>query len=234
MGDGGLSDLKNQEETVLRTINKASSVLPLVALIMVMIGMASTVAWSRRSTAPGAVEHPEGAPHPAAISELLVTAADFSFRAPDTVAAGLTRVRLVNEGPDMHHVQLLRIAPGHPFPELAQSAAGGHPMPPWVTPVGGPNHPPRDGMSQVILHLAAGQYAMICFIPSRPDGRRIRPDEPPPGIVSGGTTALAPGVVNFITADFAAGEYVLLCFVPDAKHGRSHFAHGMVRQIRVD
>lgn len=36
--------------------------------------------------------------------------------------------------------------------------------------IGGRNHPPRDGMSQVIVHVAAGEYAMICFIPSRPDG----------------------------------------------------------------
>jgi uncharacterized cupredoxin-like copper-binding protein len=56
---------------------------------------------------------------------------------------------------------------------------------------------------------------------------------PPPGEPVGGTTVLSPGMANGFTADFTPGEYVLICFVPDERDGKSHAAHGMVRQIRV-
>ena len=41
-----------------------------------------------------------------------VTASDFKFDAPDTIAAGLTTIRLVNKGPGLHHVVLVRADEG--------------------------------------------------------------------------------------------------------------------------
>jgi hypothetical protein len=61
-----------------------------------------------------------------------------------------------------------------------------------------------------------------------------RRDGPPPGEPVGGTVMLSPGESNVATLDLAAGDYVLLCFAPDAHDGKTHVAHGMVRQIRVD
>ena len=40
------------------------------------------------------------------VQDLTIVASDFKFEAPDTVRAGLTRVRLRNKGPDFHHVQI--------------------------------------------------------------------------------------------------------------------------------
>lgn len=54
-----------------------------------------------------------------------------------------------------------------------------------------------------------------------------------PGQPVGGTTGIAPGLVNYITVDLTAGEYALICFIPDARDGRSHAHHGMLRQLRV-
>ena len=55
----------------------------------------------------------------------MVTAADFHFRAPDTIPAGLTRIRLKNDGPEFHHVQLVRLEGGHTFTELLERMAAG-------------------------------------------------------------------------------------------------------------
>jgi hypothetical protein len=55
----------------------------------------------------------------------------------------------------------------------------------------------------------------------------------PPDVSVGGTTALAPGIVNYVTIDFMRGDYALICFVPDSKDGRSHARHGMLRQLSV-
>ncbi len=56
---------------------------------------------------------------------------------------------------------------------------------------------------------------------------------PPPGAPIAGTTAIAKGGVNYVTADFAPGEYALICFIPDAHDGKPHVMHGMARQITV-
>ena len=111
----------------------------------------------------GSTERPNG-PH-----NLLVRAADYSFAAPDTVPAGLTALPLENHGKEIHHVQLVRIGQGHTFDELVRSAESGNPLPDWVTPVGGPNASTPEDHAQIVVGLAPGQYAMLCFITSPGD-----------------------------------------------------------------
>lgn len=100
---------------------------------------------------------------------LTVTAADFFFKAPASVPSGMTTIRLVNDGPELHHVQLVRIDEGHTLDELLDRVAAGELAPEWVTYVGGPNTPAPGERSEATLYLAPGQYAMLCLIPS-PDG----------------------------------------------------------------
>jgi uncharacterized cupredoxin-like copper-binding protein len=57
---------------------------------------------------------------------------------------------------------------------------------------------------------------------------------PPVTRFLGGASPMAPnGVVTF-PVTLERGEYVLICFIPDAKDGRSHAAHGMVRQFTIN
>jgi hypothetical protein len=98
--------------------------------------------------------------------EVVVTTTDFSFRAPDTIPAGLTRVRLFNQGREPHHVQLARLDDGRTIGELRDSLTAGADLPSWVTFVGGPNEPASGAPSEVIVSLTPGSYAMLCFIPS--------------------------------------------------------------------
>ncbi len=111
----------------------------------------------------GSTERPNG------LHDLVVRAADYSFAARDTVPAGLTALRLENDGKEMHHVQLVRIGQGHTFEEFVTSAEGGNPLPDWVTPVGGPNASTPKDHAQIVVGLAPGQYAMLCFITSPGD-----------------------------------------------------------------
>lgn len=102
---------------------------------------------------------------------LEVTARDFAFDLKDTVAAGLTTIRLTNQGPEMHHVVLLKLEGGKTMSDLfAVMAKHDGPLPEWVTEVGGPNAPVPGGVSEVTLDLPAGRYAMVCVIPSA-DGK---------------------------------------------------------------
>lgn len=97
--------------------------------------------------------------------DIAITSIDFSFVAPDTVAAGLTRIRLSNRGKEHHHAQLARLHPGHTVAELRDTLAAGV-LPGWVTFVGGPGVPAPSRPSEVVLSLEAGRYAILCFVES--------------------------------------------------------------------
>ena len=106
------------------------------------------------------------APAPAPV--VTITARDFAFEAPDTIAAGRTTIRLVNRGPDLHHVQLMQLGAGHTVDEFLRAVQKGAP-PAWATDVGGPNTPAPGKESAATVTLAAGNYVMLCWIPA-PDG----------------------------------------------------------------
>jgi uncharacterized cupredoxin-like copper-binding protein len=111
------------------------------------------------SAAPAAAE-----PH-----VVTVTASDFTFQLPDTVDAGFTTLRLVNDGPELHHIQLVRLDPGHTMEELMAAMKTPGPPPAWVHDVGGPNAPVPGDTAETALDLTAGHYVLLCMIPG-PDG----------------------------------------------------------------
>ena len=104
------------------------------------------------------------------IRTVTVTAADYAFSAPDTIPAGLTEIRLVNRGAEMHHVFLIRLDGGKVMTDLFAAMKGDGPLPSWAKEVGGPNTPGPGGEATAIVRLKAGRYAMICVIPSN-DGK---------------------------------------------------------------
>src|SRR5688572_9503870 len=101
----------------------------------------------------------------AAAHEITIVTTDFSFDAPDTVPAGLTRVRLRNEGSQPHHAQIVRLRDGGTIQELLDTLGTRLiSVPAGTRYVGGPNVPPADGWSEVTLRLEPGRYALICFV----------------------------------------------------------------------
>jgi uncharacterized cupredoxin-like copper-binding protein len=99
-----------------------------------------------------------------------ITARDYAYEVQDTIESGYVNLRLVNQGPELHHVQLIRLAPGKSLQDLFQAMQAGGPPPAWAVDVGGPNTPVPGGESFASLELKPGRYALVCFIPS-PDGK---------------------------------------------------------------
>ena len=100
-----------------------------------------------------------------------VTATDYAFQAPDTIAAGRTTFHLVNKGPDMHHVWLIKLEQGKTLKDLVEATKTPGPLPKWAVEVGGPNTPMPGGESWATLDLEAGRYVMACVIPAKTDGQ---------------------------------------------------------------
>jgi uncharacterized cupredoxin-like copper-binding protein len=94
----------------------------------------------------------------------VIYAKDFAFESPDSVTAGWTTVKLVNDGTTLHHVQLVRLDSSKTAADLKDALAKPGALPRWVVFVGGPNSPDPKGQSSAIVNLAAGQYMLICMI----------------------------------------------------------------------
>ncbi len=141
-----------------------------------------------------------------------ITASDFSFQAPASIPAGLTTIKLVNRGPELHHVQLVKIAEGHTVQELLAGMKHDGPPPAWVTFVGGPNTPVPGGRAQATLDLAPGNYAIVCFIPS-----------------SDGVMHLAKGMVKPLTVTPAASQ--ARAAAPDARITLRDYSYEITPEI---
>jgi hypothetical protein len=101
-----------------------------------------------------------------AANVITVTTSDFHFDAPAETRAGPTTIRLVNQGPSPHHVQLIRLEQGKTADDLLAALKAQGPWPQWAILAGGPNPPEVGSSASTTVMLDAGNYIIVCFIPS--------------------------------------------------------------------
>ena len=94
----------------------------------------------------------------------VVHAKDFAFDAPDSITAGWTTFHLVNDGPSLHHVQLVRLDSGKTAEDFAAAMKNPGPPPRWAVFVGGPNAPDPGSQIDATVNLAPGNYMMLCLV----------------------------------------------------------------------
>jgi uncharacterized cupredoxin-like copper-binding protein len=102
----------------------------------------------------------------AKIPVVTIHAKDFSFTAPASIAAGQTTFRLVNDGKELHHISIIKLAKGKTLADLQAALKNPGPPPAWMTSVGGPNAAVPGKSVEATLTLEAGNYVLLCFIPS--------------------------------------------------------------------
>jgi hypothetical protein len=99
-----------------------------------------------------------------------ITTTEYAFAMPDTVPAGLTTLRLVNQGKELHHASLVRLGEGKTMADfqtgLAAAMKRHAPPPPWMTLVGGPNTVTPGDTGVTTQNLESGRYVVVCWIPS--------------------------------------------------------------------
>ena len=102
-------------------------------------------------------------------NEVTVRAADFAYTAPAEIPAGMTTFRLANDGPNLHHLQIVRLDSAKTFADLRQALQKAGPLPGWAVVVGGPNAPDPKTEANATLDMRPGRYALVCFV-DLPDG----------------------------------------------------------------
>ncbi|MBA2251823.1 MAG: hypothetical protein H0W13_03825 [Nitrospirales bacterium] len=96
------------------------------------------------------------------------TARDHAFEGPATMSAGHVTMRLVNQGHDPHHAQLIRLTQGKTAKDfIAALKAEPFATPAWAQYAGGPNAVMGNETTEATLDLEAGDYVLICQMPDR-------------------------------------------------------------------
>lgn len=97
---------------------------------------------------------------------VVIAARDYGFTGPDRIPAGITTVQVVNQGKDLHHVQIMQLTGGKTAADFqaAMKADSAHP-PVWAKLVGGPNAVMPGDKATATMALPAGQYLLLCLIP---------------------------------------------------------------------
>jgi uncharacterized cupredoxin-like copper-binding protein len=110
------------------------------------------------------------APQSAGPSIVTIMATEYAFGMPDTIPAGLTTIRLVNQGKELHHASLVRLGNGKTLTDfqaaLAAAMKNHTPPPAWMGFVGGPNALTPGDTGTATQTLEPGSYLFVCWIPS--------------------------------------------------------------------
>jgi uncharacterized cupredoxin-like copper-binding protein len=138
--------------------------IPMTSTLIAVVATATLVGAVRAGV-------PANNPKSAKTNVVTVTASDYAFQAPDTIAAGRTTFHLVNKGPDFHHIWLIKLEQGKSLKDLVAATKTPGPLPKWAVDVGGPNTPMPGGEASATLDLEAGHYVMACVIPAAKDGQ---------------------------------------------------------------
>lgn len=143
-------------------------------------------------------------PAPKPAKSIVVTASDYSFQAPDTIAAGLTEFRLHNLGPSLHHLTLMHLEDGKTLGDLMRAMGPNAPMPAWATFVGGPNAPVPGSWSNATVALVPGHYVMLCVIPDSANVPHFAHGMMKEFVVTGaGRATLPSGDISVTLADYS-------------------------------
>ena len=105
----------------------------------------------------------DAAPEPTA--NLTVRLADFAFDMPETLSSGALTIQVINDGPEAHEFNILRLEEGKSVEDV-MNFLGGAGGPPPFTPVGGMNGLDVGATGYAELNLEPGKYIAICNIPS--------------------------------------------------------------------
>jgi len=97
------------------------------------------------------------------------TLRDFTFDMPSSLRAGLGTYQVVNEGPQLHELVLLKVAPGTTAEGLRTFLDAPAGDPPF-TSVGGMQAFQPGGSGTITLNLQPGTYAAICHVPDPASG----------------------------------------------------------------
>jgi hypothetical protein len=135
--------------------------------VAALVAVVLTLAACGSSGGSGAKDSDTTTTKPKALPEVTIEAADFSFKAPDTMPAGYVEVTVNNTGKESHQVQFVKLGDGVTMDQFV-AAASKTDLAAMGTSVfvGGPNGADPGGSATATVKLDPGTYGLACFIPT--------------------------------------------------------------------
>jgi hypothetical protein len=137
---------------------------------VVAMGLAACSVKEAPSTADtGAAAASTAAAPQTAANVVHIVAKDYTFDSPAQIPAGLTTLHLMNQGKEAHQAELIKLTEGKTYEDFmaaVRAMTQNTPPPSWVVFDGGPNAAAPAGTAESTQTLEAGNYALVCFIPS--------------------------------------------------------------------
>jgi hypothetical protein len=146
-----------------------------------------------------------------------VIAKDYSFEAPDSVPAGPTTFKLINQGSELHHLQLAKLPEGKTMANLQEGMANGEAMK-WLIDAGGPNAAVPGESTIATASLEEGQYVMMCVIPSADHTPHVAKGMIKPLQVTAATASATPHPAADITMTLKDYAFDLSTPIAAGKH----------------
>lgn len=99
-------------------------------------------------------------------ASITIDAVDYAFEAPASIEVGAdTVIELTNSGSEPHEVNLVQLAPGATVADFLAGLSPDSTEPPPGLPIGGIQAILPGDSQRATVNLAAGSYALICYIP---------------------------------------------------------------------
>lgn len=129
----------------------------LIAKLVSVAAIASAAFFGLNSTNYGTTK-------PIAPPVVNIVAKDFGFDPIADVPAGVVQIRLLNEGPSIHHAAIFKLLRGKTVDDLVAALKNPGRPPKWAIPTPGPNAPAPTEYANVTTRLTPGNYAVLCFV----------------------------------------------------------------------
>lgn len=129
-----------------------------VWIALAVVALAAAACEEQRSEAPAAEAGPD---------RVTVTATEYAFDIPESLAPGETTFVLENAGQERHFMEMVRLKGGKTVEELLQLP--GNQADSFIEEVGGTRPVKPGGSAELTAELAPGEYGIVCFIEA-PDG----------------------------------------------------------------
>ena len=155
---------------------------------------------------------------PATPPVVTVHAKDFAFDAPKQIPAGMTTFDVVNDGPGLHHVTIVKLADGKSMADLETALKTPGPLPSWATMVGGPNAPAPGHDANATLEMTPGNYALLCFVDVPGGVPHFAKGMASPLTVVAATTPSAPAPVANDTVTLEDYKFAVASPITSGKH----------------
>jgi len=147
------------------------------------------------SACKGSDEAVQAKPTTAAPNVVSISATEYSFRAPDTVAGGWITFRMANHGNEVHYGHIVQLDQGKTVAEMvaayAEAIRTSGPRPKWVKRFGGPGGTGPGDSSNVTQYLEPGSYVWVCPVEDSKGHPHFAKGEFKPFVVGAANPALA-------------------------------------------